>query len=155
MYRIRSGSIQVLLVHPGGPFFRNKDEGVWSIPKGEIEQDEDLLAAAQREFEEETGLNPEGPFTSLAAVKQKGGKIVHAWTFEGDCDPGALVSNTFTMEWPPRSGRRMEFTEIDQAEFFDLDAARRKINAGQASLIDELEQHLGGEACKDATPQNE
>jgi predicted NUDIX family NTP pyrophosphohydrolase len=145
MYRIRSGSIQVLLAHPGGPFFRNKDEGAWSIPKGEIEPEEDLLAAAQREFEEETGLNPEGPFTSLAPVKQQGGKIVHAWAFEGDCDPGALVSNAFTMEWPPKSGRQVEFPEIDKAEFFDLDVARFKINSAQVSLIDELEHCLGGE----------
>ena len=124
MYRIRSGSIQVLLAHPGRPFFLNKDEGAWSIPKGEIEPDEDLLAAAQREFKEETSLKPSGPFTSLAAVTQKGGKIVHAWAFEGDCDPGALVSNTFTMQWPPKSGRQAEFPEIDKADFFDLDVAR-------------------------------
>jgi predicted NUDIX family NTP pyrophosphohydrolase len=140
MYRKRSGSIQVLLAHPGGPFFLNKDEGAWSIPKGEIESDEDHLAAALREFEEETGVKPSGPFTALAAVKQKGGKVVHAWTFEGDCDPGALVSNTFTMEWPRKPGRQAEFPEIDKAEFFGLDTARRKINAGQVGLIDQLEQ---------------
>jgi predicted NUDIX family NTP pyrophosphohydrolase len=145
MYRNRSGSIQMLLAHPGGPFFRNRDEGAWSIPKGEIEPDEDLLEAAQREFEEETGVVPTGPFVDLKPVKQKGGKIVHAWAFEGDCDPAATVSNTFTMEWPPRSGQQVEFPEIDRAEFFDLDTAKRKINAAQVSLIEKLEELLKGE----------
>ena len=140
MYRTRSGSVQVLLAHPGGPFFQNKDEGAWSIPKGEIEPEEDSLAAAQREFEEETGMKPSGPFTALTSVTQKGGKLVHAWAFESDCDPSALVSNTFMMEWPPKSGRQVEFPEIDRAEFFDLEVARRKINAAQVSLIDELER---------------
>lgn len=140
MYRIHCGSIQVLLAHPGGPFFRNKDEGAWSIPKGEIEPDEDLLEAAQREFKEETGFKPSGPFTALAPVRQKGGKIVHAWAFEGDCDPDAFVGNTFTIEWPPKSGRQVEFPEIDKAEFFDLDVARTKINSAQVSLIDEIER---------------
>jgi predicted NUDIX family NTP pyrophosphohydrolase len=146
MYRIRNGGIQVLLAHPGGPFFQNKDEGAWSIPKGEIEPEEDLLEAAQREFVEETGLKPSGPFTALAAVKQKGGKIVHGWAFEDDCEPGALVSNTFTIEWPPKSGQQVEFPEVDRAEFFDLDTARRKINSAQVSLIDELGQLLSGES---------
>lgn len=143
MYRIRSGGIEVLLAHPGGPFFQKRDEGAWSIPKGEIEPEEDSLAAAQREFEEETGIKPKGPFTALTPVKQKGGKVVHAWAFEGDCDPKAIVSNTFTMEWPPKSGREQEFPEIDKAEFFDLDAARTKINPAQVSLIDELEPLVG------------
>ena len=143
MYRISSGSAQVLLAHPGGPFFRNKDEGAWSIPKGEVEPDEDVLAAAQREFAEETGLKPSGPFAALTPVKQSGGKTVHAWAFEGDCDPTTIVSNTFTMEWPPRSGRQVEFPEIDRCEFFDLTTARQKINPAQVSLIDELEEMLG------------
>lgn len=138
MYRIKDGAIQFLLVHPGGPLFCNRDDGIWSIPKGESEPNEDLLLTAQREFEEETGLKPTGPFTPLKPIQQKGGKIVHAWAFEGDCDPAALTSNTFTMEWPPHSGRRMEFPEIDRAEFFDLDAAMRKINAGQEGLIEEI-----------------
>ncbi len=142
MYRNRGG-VQVLLVHPGGPFFRNKDVGAWSIPKGETEPDEDLLAAAQREFEEETGLKPSGPFTPLTAVKQRGGKLVHAWAFEDDCDPGTLISNTFTMEWPPKSGRQMEFPEVDRADFFDIETARSKINPAQIGLIDELERLLG------------
>ena len=135
----------MLLVHPGGPFFRNKDDGAWSIPKGEIEADEDLLETAQREFEEETGVKPVGPFTALASVKQKGGKVVHAWAFGGDCDSTAIVSNTFTMEWPPKSGRQEEFPEIDKAEFFDLAEAERKINAAQAALIGELRSLVGGD----------
>ena len=139
MYRIQDGKLQVLLAHPGGPFFKNKDEGAWTIPKGEIEPGEDLLEAAKREFEEETGVTPTGPFIALTPIKQKGGKIVHAWAFKGDCDPGAIVSNTFRMEWPPRSGRQMEFPEIDRAEFFDVAVASRKIKAAQAALIDELQ----------------
>jgi predicted NUDIX family NTP pyrophosphohydrolase len=143
MYRICSGRAQVLLVHPGGPFCRNKDQGAWSLPKGEVEPDEDLLEAARREFEEETGLRPSGPFSALTSVKQSGGKTVHAWAFEGDCDLATIVSNTFTMEWPPRSGRQAEFSEIDKWEFFDIDDARRKINPAQVGLIDELEGILG------------
>jgi predicted NUDIX family NTP pyrophosphohydrolase len=140
MFRLRDGKLQVLLAHPGGPFFKNKDEGTWTIPKGEIEPGEDLLEAAKREFNEETGLTPMGPFIALTTVRQKGGKIVHAWAFEGDCYPSAVVSNTFTLEWPPRSGRRMEFPEIDRADFFDVATAKRKIKSGQEALIEELEQ---------------
>ena len=139
MYRITDGAIHVLLAHPGGPYFVNKDEGAWSIPKGEPEPDEDLLDTAKREFEEETGLKPTGPFIPLKPIQQKGGKIVHAWAFEGDCDPATLKSNTFTMEWPPKSGRQMEFSEIDRAAFFDLGTARTKIKSGQEGLIEELE----------------
>ncbi len=146
MYRIDDGNLQILLAHPGGPFFQNEDEGAWSIPKGEPETDEGLLVAAQREFEEETGVVPTGPFVALKPITQKGGKVVHAWAFEGDCDPTAIVSNTFTMEWPPRSGQQKEFPELDRAEYFDLDGARKKINSAQASLIDELEQLLGQES---------
>jgi predicted NUDIX family NTP pyrophosphohydrolase len=138
MYRIKDGVIQVLLAHPGGPFFQKKDGGAWSIPKGEPDADEDLFVTAQREFEEETGLKPSGRFVPLKPIKQKGGKIVHAWAFEGDCDTAATRSNTFTMEWPPRSGRQQEFPEIDRAEFFDLATARAKIKAGQDGLIEEL-----------------
>lgn len=140
MYRHREGQWQVLLVHPGGPFFQKKDDGAWTIPKGEIASDEEPLDAAQREFAEETGVTPTGLFLALMPVKQKGGKTIHAWALEGDCDPHAIVSNTFTMEWPPNSGRQREFPEIDRAEFFDLDTAKRKINAGQVPLIDELEK---------------
>src|SRR5271166_3363109 len=136
MYRVKDGVLQVLLAHPGGPYFVNKDDGAWSIPKGEPDDDEDLLVTAQREFEEETGVEPTGPFTPLKPIKQKGGKIVHAWAFEADCDPSAIVSNTFTMEWPPHSGRRMEFPEIDRADFFDAATALWKIKAGQEGLIE-------------------
>lgn len=142
MYRRCCGDLQVLLAHPGGPFFQNKDEGAWSIPKGEMEPEEEPLVAARREFEEETGITPVGPFTKLTPVKQKSGKIVHAWAFQHDCDPTKLVSNTFTLEWPPKSGRKMKFPEIDRTEFFDLETARHKINPAQASLIDELERLL-------------
>jgi predicted NUDIX family NTP pyrophosphohydrolase len=138
MYRIKDGVVEVLLAHPGGPYFQNKDDGAWSIPKGEPETDEDLLAAAQREFTEETGVQPVGPFAPLKPIQQKGGKIVHAWTFKGDCDPAALKSNTFTIEWPPKSGRQREFPEIDRAAFFDLATARKKIKAGQEALLDEF-----------------
>ena len=141
MYR-NKGGLEVLLAHPGGPYFVNKDEGAWSIPKGESEADEDLLVTAQREFEEETSLKPTGPFIPLKPIQQKGGKTVHAWAFEGNCDPTTLKSNTFTMEWPPKSGGEMEFPEIDRAEFFDLTMARKKIKAGQEALLDELEALL-------------
>ena len=144
MYRIHDGKLQMLLAHPGGPFFKNKDDGARSIPKGEIEPGEDLLEAAEREFEEETGITPTGPFTALTPIKQKGGKIVHAWAFEGDCDPSAIASNTFTMEWPPKSGRQMQFPEMDRADFFDVAAASRKIKAGQVALIDELVETVNG-----------
>ena len=149
MYRVKDGAPEVLLVHPGGPFFRNKDKAAWSIPKGEPDEGEELLAAACREFEEETGVKAAGPFVPLKPIKQKGGKIVHAWAFEGDCDPAAVKSNTFTIEWPPRSGRQAEFPEIDRAEFFDLAAARKKIKAGQEGLIDQL-----AEVLKDALPSS-
>jgi predicted NUDIX family NTP pyrophosphohydrolase len=140
MYRIKDGRIEVLLAHPGGPYFVKKDS--WSIPKGEPDADEDLLITAQREFEEETGLKPTGPFLPLKPIKQKGGKIVHAWAFEGDCDPADIKSNTFTMEWPPHSGRQQEFPEIDRADFFDLATARKKIKAGQEAFLDELAEIL-------------
>ena len=144
MYRFKNGQLQVLLAHPGGPFFKNKDEGVWSIPKGELEPDEDFLEAAQREFKEEVGVTPAGSFIALTPIKQKGGKFVHAWAFEGDCNPSECVSNMFTMEWPPRSGRKMEFPESDRADFFDVDSAKRKINDRQVPFIEELEKILNG-----------
>jgi predicted NUDIX family NTP pyrophosphohydrolase len=142
MYRIRDGIVEVLLVHPGGPFFREKDEGAWSIPKGEPEPGEELLVTARREFEEETGVKPAGPYVPLRPIQQKGGKIVHAWAFEGDCDPSTITCNTFTMEWPPHSGRQQEFPECDRAEFFDLETGRRKIKAGQEALVEELRSRL-------------
>ena len=131
-----------VLRHRTGICYAKKDDESWSIPKGEPGPDEDLFLTAQREFQEETGLKPTGPFVPLKPVKQKGGKLVHAWAFEGDCDPTTIHSNTFTMEWPPRSGQQMEFPEIDRAKFFDLETARRKIKAAQVGLIDELEMIL-------------
>lgn len=142
MYRIRE-HLEVLLVHPGGPFWKNKDEGAWSIPKGEVAEDEELLAVALREFTEETALVPRPPYTPLTPIKQKSGKTVHAWAFEGDCDPGTIRSNTFSIEWPPRSGKTATFPEVDRADFFDLAEGRRKLNPSQAAFLDELEQVIG------------
>jgi predicted NUDIX family NTP pyrophosphohydrolase len=142
MYRRGGNGWEVLLVHPGGPFWRNKDEGAWSIPKGEPEKGEELLAAARREFEEETGWAARGDFFPLQPIRQKGGKVVHAWAFEGDCDPASIRSNTFTMQWPPNSGRQAEFPEADRAEFFDLETAREKVNRGQVALLDQLVEQL-------------
>jgi predicted NUDIX family NTP pyrophosphohydrolase len=139
MYRRREGALEVLLVHPGGPFWARKDAGAWSIPKGEIDPTEEPLAAARREFTEETGFPAEGHFHPLAPITQAGGKIVQAWAFEGDVDPAALQSNTFSIEWPSRSGRQKTFAEVDRAAWFPLDVARRKINLAQAALLDELE----------------
>lgn len=142
MYRQQDGRLEVLLVHPGGPFWRNKDDGAWSIPKGEVGPGEDLLDAARREFQEELGLAADGPFLPLTPVKQKGAKIVHAWAFAGNCDPSQIKSNTFAVEWPPRSRKLQQFPEVDQAAFFDLATARQKINAAQIPLLDELEESL-------------
>jgi predicted NUDIX family NTP pyrophosphohydrolase len=142
MYRKQGGNLQVLLVHPGGPFWRNKDTGAWSIPKGETADDEDLLEAARREFEEETGCRPSGSLIPLTPVKQKSGKTVHAWAVEGELDPASIKSNTFTMEWPPKSGRHAEFPEVDRAGFFDLPTAKQKINPAQAAFLTQLEQIL-------------
>ncbi len=142
MYRIHDGNVEVLLAHPGGPYFRNKDQGVWSIPKGEIEPTENLLEAAIREFKEETGVTLSGPFIALTPVTQKGGKTVYVWACEGSVESGETTSNTFTLEWPPGSGRQIKFPEIDDAQFFDLAAAKQKINAGQVPFIDELETIL-------------
>jgi len=138
MHRTRDGQLQVLLVHPGGPLWKNKDEGVWTIPKGEVAPGEDQIDTAIREFQEETGVAPHGPFEPLGQIKQKSGKIVHAWAFEGDCDPEKVRSNSFTMEWPPKSGRQQEFPEIDRADFFTIEQAKHKINPAQIGLLDAL-----------------
>jgi predicted NUDIX family NTP pyrophosphohydrolase len=140
MYRRRDGELQVLLGHPGGPFWAKKDAGAWSIPKGEIDAGEDPLAAAKREFTEETGLRPDGELVALTPIRQKGGKVVLAWAIEGDCDARAIESNVFSMEWPPKSGKMAEFPEIDRAEWFSLDEARRRINPGQLPFIEELQE---------------
>jgi predicted NUDIX family NTP pyrophosphohydrolase len=130
--------MKVLLVHPGGPIWAKRDAGAWSIPKGEPDPGEDLLAAARREFAEELGGAVDGAFIPLTPVHQAGGKVVHAWAIEADFDTTSVASNTFSMEWPPRSGRQQIFPEIDRAEWFALDLARQKILAGQAPLLDEL-----------------
>ncbi len=149
MYRMRDGVLQVFLVHPGGPFWAGKDLGAWSIPKGLLNPDEDPLAAAQREFEEETGFKVPGHFIPLAPVKLKSGKVVQAWAVEGDCDPSAIRSNTFSMEWPPRSGRQQEFPEVDRAAWFEFEEAKKKINQGQVGLLEELQHILSKNRIKE------
>ncbi len=139
LYRVRGGALEVFLVHPGGPFWSRKDLGVWSIPKGEIDEGEDPLEAARREFGEETGFRPDDMFRELAPVRQRSGKVVLAWAVEGDCDPAALRSNTFEMEWPPRSGLRQEFPEVDRAGWFSIPEAMEKILDGQRPLLAQLE----------------
>lgn len=141
MYRTRAGQVEVFLVHPGGPFWARKDAGAWSIPKGEF-TDEDPLEAAKREFHEETGFTATGRFVPLETIKQAGGKTVHAWAIEGDCDADAIESNTFEIEWPPRSGRRRTFPEVDRATWLPLPQAREKILKSQEPLLDQLDQML-------------
>jgi predicted NUDIX family NTP pyrophosphohydrolase len=140
MFRTKHDDLEVLLVHPGGPFFRNKDAGAWTIPKGEVMEGEELLARARLEFQEELGVEAVAPeWIELGTVKQKGGKTVHAWALEGNLPPDfVLRSNTFAMEWPPRSGRTHDFPEIDRAEFFPLEIAREKINRAQIEFLDRL-----------------
>lgn len=143
LFRERAGRLEVLLAHPGGPYWAKKDAGAWTIPKGEIAEDEEPLAAARREFEEETGARVEGEPLPLTPRRQPGGKLVHAWAMRGDLDPTAVRSITFTMEWPPRSGRQQAFPEVDRAGWFGLPDARGKILKGQAPFLDELERLLG------------
>lgn len=142
MYRWVGGALQVLLVHPGGPFWANKDVGAWSIPKGEIGEGKDALAEAQREFQEETGFVVSGDFIPLEAIKQKGGKTIVAWAVQGDLDTGQMHSNTFEMEWPPKSGRVGVFPEIDKAKWFSLSEAKEKINPAQWALVEQLKTLL-------------
>ena len=142
LYRRFRGPIEVFLVHPGGPFWAKKDAGSWSIPKGEIEPGEDALEAAKREFQEETGHTPVGTFQPLDPIRQKGGKIVYAWAAQCDLDSSAVKSNTFSMEWPPRSGKMQEFPEIDRAGWFEIAEARHKILKGQLGLLEQLEDIL-------------
>jgi predicted NUDIX family NTP pyrophosphohydrolase len=141
LWRRRAGRVEVLLGHPGGPYFAKKDAGVWSILKGEFDPSEDALTVARREFQEETGHRaPDGPVLHLGDVRQRGGKVVSAWGIEGELDPSVAASNTFEMEWPPRSGKVGAFPEIDRVEWFDVDAAKGKINPAQVPFLDRLEQ---------------
>jgi predicted NUDIX family NTP pyrophosphohydrolase len=142
LYRRCGGALEVFLVHPGGLFWAKRDAGAWSIPKGETDPEEDHLAAARREFAEETGLQADGRFLPLTPIRQSGGKIVHAFALEGDFDPSTIQSNSFEIEWPPRSGRKRSFPEIDRAAWFSLDEARQKINPAQRALLDELQAML-------------
>lgn len=144
MYRMVDKKLEIFLAHPGGPYFKKKDLGYWTIPKGIAEKDESLLHAAQREFQEETGMMAEGPFIHLDSVRQKGGKVVHAWAFEyHGTAPVLPVSNTFSLEWPPKSGKLQDFPEIDQSAFFPVKEALEKINEAQSVFIERLASHLG------------
>ncbi len=144
LHRRTGADLEVLLVHPGGPFWAKRDDGAWSIPKGEYGPGEDAVLAARREFAEELGSEPpDGELTDLGEVRQKSGKIVHAWALAGDLDAATIVSNTFTMQWPPKSGQMREFPEVDRADWFTLANARAKINGGQAPLLDRLAQQVG------------
>jgi predicted NUDIX family NTP pyrophosphohydrolase len=151
LFRRTPRGLELLLAHPGGPFWRDREAGAWTIPKGMVNEGEDLLDAARREFGEETGISSTGPYLPLGSIRQKGGKVVHAWAWEGDADAGAIVSNTTTSEWPPGSGRRITYPEVDRCGWFDPASARQRINAAQAELIDRLEAALreGGEASRE------
>ena len=142
MYRLDNGFLEVLIIHPGGPFWQSKETGAWSIPKGEFAPGEDILKTAIREFEEELGTRPTGEFIRLNPIRQKGGKLVHAFALEGDLDTANITSNTFEQEWPPRSGKMQEFPEVDRAEWYDIPTARQKINPAQTAFLDELAQKL-------------
>jgi predicted NUDIX family NTP pyrophosphohydrolase len=144
MYRRRADAIEVFLVHPGGPFWAKKDLGAWTLPKGEYEPDEEPLAAARREFQEETGFPAQGKFLELGSIRQKSGKVVVAWAFEGDCDPAQLISNTCEIEWPPKSGIRKEIPEVDRGEWFSLQEARERIRLEQADLLKRLAERVSG-----------
>ncbi len=149
MYRRRQRNVEVFLVHPGGPFWAKKDVGSWSIPKGEYGPGEDPLEAARREFQEETNFKATGEVIPLTPRKQSSGKEIAAWAFEGDCDTSAVKSNTFTMEWPPRSGKQQEFPEVDRAGWFSIPTAKEKIIKGQTAFLDELTQILENERPED------
>jgi predicted NUDIX family NTP pyrophosphohydrolase len=142
LYRFNNNVLQVFLVHPGGPFWIKKDTGAWSVPKGEFEENENPLDAAKREMEEETGIKADGNFIELTPVKQKSGKMVYAWAILKDADPALISSNTFEMEWPPKSGKKKSFPEVDKASWFDVQEAKIKIIEGQRPLLDELVSKL-------------
>lgn len=150
LYRNR-GEPEVFLVHPGGPYWKKKDLGAWSLPKGALAEGEDPLDAAKREFSEETGCAIDGDFRALAPLKQPSGKVIHAWAIEGECDPAELQSNAFSIEWPPRSGRMQEFPEVDRAAWFSIAEARRRILPGQAGFIDQLASLLGARTSPQLT----
>jgi predicted NUDIX family NTP pyrophosphohydrolase len=139
VYRKRNGKLEVFLVHPGGPFWQNKDDGAWSIPKGECSVGEDLLEVAKREFQEETGMPIDGSFTPLEPITQRGGKMVYVWLVEADVDASKVKSNTFTMEWPPRSGIMKEFPEVDRGEWFDMNTGSEKLNDRQREFLKQLQ----------------
>ena len=143
LYRVRNMTVEVFLVHPGGPYWRGKDAGAWSIPKGELEDGDDPMTTARREFHEETGAQPTGELVALAPLKQPSGKLVHAWALRGDIDASSIRSNIFSMEWPPRSGRQQQFPEVDRGEWLAIPAAREKIQPGQRGFLDQLQEHLG------------
>jgi predicted NUDIX family NTP pyrophosphohydrolase len=145
LYRRRDGGLELFLAHPGGPFWRDRDAGAWTIPKGAVDDGEELLDAACREFEEETGIRPLGPFRPLGSIRQKAGKVVNAWAWEGDADADRVTSNSTRTEWPPGSGRWITYPEVDRCAWFDPSTARAKINSAQAELIDRLEAALAGE----------
>jgi predicted NUDIX family NTP pyrophosphohydrolase len=143
LFRRRAGGLEVFLAHPGGPFWAKRDAGAWTIPKGVVDEGEDLLDAARREFREETGIEATPPFVALGSIKQKAGKVVHAWAWEGDADPSAIISNSTRAEWPRGSGNWLSFPEVDRCEWFDLRTARTKMNPAQSELLDRLE-----DACR-------
>lgn len=144
LYRQINNSIEVFLIHPGGPFWKGKDKGAWSIPKGEFKDDEEPLSAAKREFKEETGKEIDGDFIELKTIQQKGGKLVQAWAVEGNVDVDKIVSNTFKIEWPYKSGKWQTFPEVDEAGWFSIEEAKEKINPAQADLIDDLMEKVKG-----------
>jgi predicted NUDIX family NTP pyrophosphohydrolase len=142
LYRLKDTGLEVFLVHPGGPFWKKKDAASWTIPKGEFADDEEALDAAIREFREETGFTPNGPFLPLDPIRQKAGKIVHAWAAAGDLVPALMKSNTVSLEWPPRSGKKIRFPEVDRGEWFGLATAKQKVNPAQASFLDQIAEMI-------------
>jgi len=150
LYRVRDGDLEVFLVHPGGPYWSNQDDGAWSIPKGEFEEGDDPLAAARREFREETGFEVSGPFHALSPLKQPSGKVIHAWAVEGEINPARVASNTFSMEWPPHSGKQQDFPEVDKAAWFSLAIAQKKLVPGQRGFLDQLQQIMKDSGVRQA-----
>lgn len=142
LFRRTQGKLEVFLAHPGGPFWSRRDAGAWTIPKGAVNQGEALMEGARREFTEETGVNPSGPYLPLGSIRQRSGKTVHAWAWEGDADPDVIVSNTTTSEWPRGSGRRLTYPEVDRCAWFDPDTARAKLNPAQSAFVERLEAAL-------------